>query len=463
MLLLVAGVAVALPVPGQDAMRLAQNALPTLDDAVFLESRVDRRSVFLGEGIRLTLTFGSLSFRGIRVQQYHQSRRIPLPDLEGFFTGRLEEEEGEVTRGDFTYRTTVYRLPLFPTRAGELHIGAWRWQGTARGHTAQGAQSKTVDMQTDPITIQVKPLPPAPPEFTGAVGEFEIAATLKSKALKKGVPTTYTVSIAGTGNPQSLRGPTLPDQAWRRLGEPETESFIPVAETGNTLEMRFTYELMPMQDGTFQLGPPSLTYFSPSKAEYVRISGPEIPVNVEAPEQEERLVVVGGGGFENVEGLIVMDDGRLPLAGMAGEFAARGDWRTPITWLALLPVFLFAAVVVLAYLSGWRYAAVAPLPAFALRLQAALDGSAPVDGLREAVLREVARQSGVNVYGMSVPEVERTLFERGWGGAAREVAVILKRCDSARYGGQALESEELAELAFRAGTTLGQRVGGRAV
>jgi hypothetical protein len=54
-------------------------------------------------------------------------------------------------------------------------------------------------------TFTIKPLPPAPSDFSGAVGRFEFTAKVVPATVAVGEPVTWTLALTGTGN-----GPTSP-------------------------------------------------------------------------------------------------------------------------------------------------------------------------------------------------------------------------------------------------------------
>jgi hypothetical protein len=84
---------------------------------------------------------------------------------------------------------------LFPTTPGQATIDP------ATVTTAGGFFSDGVQVQSDPIAIEVKPLPAgAPADFNGAVGQFEIKATPDRLSTRLGEPVTLQVELNGSGN-----------------------------------------------------------------------------------------------------------------------------------------------------------------------------------------------------------------------------------------------------------------------
>ena len=96
---------------------------------------------------------------------------------------------------------------LFPTTPGQATIDP-ATVTTSGGFFTRGAQ-----VQSDPISIEVKPLPAgAPADFNGAVGQFEIKATPDRLSTRLGEPVTLQVELSGAGNWGTLGDPQLAER-----------------------------------------------------------------------------------------------------------------------------------------------------------------------------------------------------------------------------------------------------------
>jgi hypothetical protein len=303
----------------------APAASPRLEDAIVIEMTADKQEVYLGEAITVTLEYWELDFRGIKVQPLYRSTAVPLPDIEGFFAGPIREEHRQATRGGALYNVTAYRLELFPAMAGSLQVGAWRWQGTVRGHTASGARAMPVDLSTSPIGIQVRPLPDPPSTFKGAVGEIGLRLFFESTDLQQGVPGKIVVEFTGTGHVQALQPPILPEESWFDIGDPVEEPLAFAPEDRSPPVKRFVYPFMPLQGGEDSFPPASYTYFSPAEGRYKVIRTEPIPLRIRPAGAAEKLVVVGGGNAGPAGRLNVVGEGRLPIVAEIPDFRTRRD------------------------------------------------------------------------------------------------------------------------------------------
>src|SRR5262249_47247624 len=138
---------------------------------------VDRNHAVVGEPIRMTVRF----FQGVRLRSDPDYR---APDVPGFWT-----EPPAVPRSYYAndasgrWLVSETRTFLYPTVSGRLRIGSARMEcelagdeddGGASGLSGGGTAGQTVEIQSDPITVDVAPAPAQgqPGGYQGAVGDF---------------------------------------------------------------------------------------------------------------------------------------------------------------------------------------------------------------------------------------------------------------------------------------------------
>src|SRR5262249_25278778 len=179
---------------------------------------VDRNHAVVGEPIRMTVRF----FQGVRLRSDPDYR---APDVPGFWS-----EQPAVPRSyylsDATGRWLVSetRTFLYPTVSGRLRIGSARMEcelageeddGTS-GLSGMGTPGQTVEIQSDPISVDVSPAPTAgqPGGYQGAVGDFSLSIHPERVRVRADETMNLTVRVAGTGN---LRLAPLPQ--WPALDD----------------------------------------------------------------------------------------------------------------------------------------------------------------------------------------------------------------------------------------------------
>ena len=146
----------------------------------------------------------------------------------------------------------------------------------ARGRGEQ----REVTFSSETTTLEVKPLPPnAPPNFSGAVGHFNLTTDVKPKTAQVGDPLTVTASISGRGNFDRVSAPSLEnDRGWHTY--PPSASFKADDEIGISGTKTFEMVLTPNEPKK-EVPPLIFSYFDPLKEKYVTLQSENLPVVVE--------------------------------------------------------------------------------------------------------------------------------------------------------------------------------------
>ena len=75
-----------------------------------------------------------------------------------------------------------------------------------------------MEVKSEPVPLEVKPLPPsAPPQFSGAIGNFTMTTEAKPTNLQVGDPITVTSTVSGRGNFDRVNAPVVEDdRGWHK-------------------------------------------------------------------------------------------------------------------------------------------------------------------------------------------------------------------------------------------------------
>mgnify|MGYP001567109199 FL=1 len=236
-----------------------------------------------------------------RVSFLSQPRYDP-PQPSGFFKEDLPQKTFAVERDGARYEVTELPMILFPTVAGDLSIGEAKITveldqmdggGGAMDpfdpHFIQrffgigAAQTKV--LSSKPVKIKALPLPGEgkPSDFSGAVGRFNLNASLDKTDLKVGDSLTLTVTVSGEGNIKSCPSPAYPklDGTFRSY---ETEKSESISKAGDKITGNKTFKLLliPQIPGNPRLTipPVTFTYFDPWSRAYVRKQTKTLEVTV---------------------------------------------------------------------------------------------------------------------------------------------------------------------------------------
>jgi hypothetical protein len=137
-----------------------------------------------------------------------------------------------------------------------------------------------VEIKSEPVALEVKPLPPnPPPSFSGAIGNFTMTTEAKPKTVQVGDPITVTTTISGRGNFDRVNAPAVEDdRGWHKY--PPSSKFKQDDEVGISGTKTFETVLSPNEK---KQGLPLLafSYFDPVKEQYVTLHSEPIPINVQ--------------------------------------------------------------------------------------------------------------------------------------------------------------------------------------
>jgi hypothetical protein len=135
-------------------------------------------------------------------------------------------------------------------------------------------------LRSETATLTVKPLPPnAPPNFSGAVGNFTMTVEAKPKTVQVGDPITVTSTINGRGNFDRMNGPALEDErGWHKY--PPSSKFKQDDDIGISGEKTFEMVVAPNEKKP-SVPPLIFAYFDPSKENYVTLRSDAVPIQVE--------------------------------------------------------------------------------------------------------------------------------------------------------------------------------------
>ncbi len=256
----------------------------------FLEAVVDKKTPFVNEQVTLTLKF----FIGV---QYYSSPELDEPATTGFWTEVLGNSSPYFQKvGGRNYRVIERKYALFPTQTGELTIGRAAISTTVAARAQRRdpfdmfgdmfAQGQKITTASQPITIQVRPLPQEgqPADFSGSVGKFDISVLADKTQVEVNQPVTVKVKIAGAGNIKSIAEPKIPDlQDFRVYRASSNESS---AKINDRLSGTKVYEevFMPKRPGILEIPALAFNYFDPDRGRYETLMTKPISISVAKPE-----------------------------------------------------------------------------------------------------------------------------------------------------------------------------------
>lgn len=137
-------------------------------------------------------------------------------------------------------------------------------------------------LTSEPLELTIKPLPAAPADFSGAVGQFSLVSKVVPTSPAVGEPVTWTLELTGTGNWPDLPG--LPQREVSKdfsVVQPKSKRTM---KDNSLFEGTLTEDvvLVPTQPGRYTLPSVKFTYFDPASGTYKTITTEAVTVNVGA-------------------------------------------------------------------------------------------------------------------------------------------------------------------------------------
>lgn len=273
-----------------------------LDKDLYIKVVVDKSKVHVGEQITASYKLYARVPMNVSISK--------LPVLNGFWTQDFEMPDNgkikpvnEVINGERYQVFTLKKSALFPQQTGTLELDPAEAEGVAR--ILQKTQSRRdpffddpffnsffmddpffddffggtaykdvrVKLKSKPIKIQVEALPEEnkPESFTGAVGNFTIAASLdKSEITTDGVANLKLV-IEGSGNLKLIEPPVLKLPNGLIAYDPVINDTVTGRTTTISGTKTITYSITPRTPGDYNIAPVEFSYFNPQSGNYVTL------------------------------------------------------------------------------------------------------------------------------------------------------------------------------------------------
>ncbi len=244
--------------------------------------QIPARPVWVGEAFGLSLTWETewRTFRNLQgALQWAPQPLIVEPWSEPTLAAVKSPGGADLARVRLETRALVLQagsITLQPAHQG-LTVE------TGMEHSGDYERTLTADVsaQTAPAIIQVKPLPPAPADFSGAIGHFALRSWIDAPNASVGQAIAWNLALSGIGNWPYVRGlpARLVSDDFDVLGSPAVE------ESADALFERRIQEkvlLVPKRAGRFELRAVQMVVFDPEQGRYLTLETPAITLEVAA-------------------------------------------------------------------------------------------------------------------------------------------------------------------------------------
>jgi hypothetical protein len=436
----------------------------------WIDVQFEQQRVYVHEPVRVTIHFAVQ--QGVRLaQEFHERRRylaifvvadwlakfpagetIDLPQPRGDLRAvvcnnelSLATFQGNFERKGQRWQRFTMERAFLPSKIGTFVLSAPELRFHAVRSSRYGRRVEKYAIRGKPLKIEVLPIPEVgrPSPFFGAVGRFTITAGIDRDRVRFGDSFKLTLIVRGQGNFEFLRLPELQDlEGFHKRGTAEAQ------RDGDRVVV--TYDLTPLSTDVKVIPPIAWNYFdtTPGVEKFVEVATSPLPIVVDAIANAESIEALP----EVVEAAVTLGvDDIFDLPSFAGPpvvIATPPLWQR---WSAVLAPWLLVLLVFAGFRSRQRAAQDVTgkrVRGARKQFEAALQRG---DEVFDAVVAYVGDRLDVPPAAVISPELAQRLAENGLDDAvAAEVAAMIERGTSARYGGgQALTCDDARGLVKR--------------
>ncbi|HUT04391.1 MAG TPA: BatD family protein [bacterium] len=437
----------------------------TADQDIFIETSVDKTTVFLGE--QVTLKFKLFTRFNLASADYTP------PPCTNFWKEDIQGKKSytAVVRGR-RYRVEEITTALFPTNTGVQTIGPGSLICSVDTFFSPTFSFRNLDRQrprhlkTKPIDITVKALPNgAPATFHGAVGQFSLSSTIDKRSVQLGKPVTLRIRIWGTGNVKTIQQVPKPELENFDIYEPNVKETVDNKKSTISGSKSFEFVMVARKPGSHTIPPAEFSFFDLQSSKYKTLKTQPIKVEVTGSLSKTPATPLGG--------LLKRTDVRQtgadidyikPKMTRFEDFRQDLYKRTSALLVILLPAVLLLVLcakdVVVEKVLGdtkvrgaWKKA-VRGLA----RAKSHMDSDAPQEfysQLAKSLIDYVADKFDVPAPGISAMTVGAIIGDSNAGKhAAKLASECMEVCDFYRFSAQKSSTQEMQDVLSRVEETL---------
>ncbi len=277
-------------------------------EQIFLKAETDKKTAYPGEQINISIKFYT------SVPLSSNPQYVP-PAFKNLISEDLPPvRNGETDIGGVRYAYSEIKAALFALNPGPAEIRSATVIAQVPSEEAidpfdpnffqkfmaiSGQQGQSREFSTEPLSIDIKPLPAgAPPDFSGAVGNYTIAAVTDRPEARAGEAVNFSITITGSGNLKAVSAPKFPDLPDFKVFD--TMSSLDVKKEGDLISGKktFTYILVPRNEGKKTVPPIKFSFFEPRSGAYRELQTNPVTLQVEKGGQAAKSVNfnTGSGG-----------------------------------------------------------------------------------------------------------------------------------------------------------------------
>jgi hypothetical protein len=265
--------------PGGNNVAAAPDS-PQYGDRLYLEVKLPRRRIYLGEKIPINIRLYIRDDIEISDVTY-PSLDQPMVTLERM--GKPAQRD-QIING-VSYKVVDFAATLSGVKTGKIALGPFILncnvisQGNSGdsliGQFFSDYVKEPVRLKSNrvPLEILTLPLTGQPADFSGGIGRFKVSVSGGPQNVDQGDPVTVKLTVTGEGNLQNIAAPHL-------VGGSGFKVYPAQRKSSDDGQVVFEQVLIPLDPKVKQVGPYALNYFDSATGSYQKELTGTFPLNV---------------------------------------------------------------------------------------------------------------------------------------------------------------------------------------
>jgi hypothetical protein len=264
-------------------------------ESIHLVAEVSKSNPYLNEAVSVVYKLYVAENTGVR-----NWNELDTPRYNDFWSQNISVKGLSVKEGLYkgeSYRYVILKKTLlYPQKTGELSLEPLTLDVSVEVPSSRrdifGRQVTTTTSRTVTAgrrTIKVKPLPKkgCPPNFSGAVGEFNFTVTPSKYSLNATEAFNLNLGVSGKGNLKLFELPKPIIPAALEVYEPEHSEKISVTVSGTRGTIKDNYTIVANELGQYPIPPINFSYFDVSSETYKTIKSGQLVINIKQNPNEK--------------------------------------------------------------------------------------------------------------------------------------------------------------------------------
>lgn len=277
------------------------------EKTLFARASINKSNPYQGEQVIITYKI----YTQVPISQFTIDK---LPGNKGFWAedlseGRKVKQYEETIDGRRYQVAEIRRGALFAQESGKLTVEPLDLNVLAMVQSQRRRTGSIWDLFDDPffnarqaverplstnrLSVNVRPLPNVPADFSGAVGRFDVKGGLNLDRVKANEAVSYRITVSGSGNLMLIDAPKPEFPSAFEVYDPQINDNIKKGENGISGSRTYEWVLIPRTKGKYTIPAYNFTYFDPQSGQYVTRRVEAQAIDVEKGDAHSTAVAVG--------------------------------------------------------------------------------------------------------------------------------------------------------------------------